>query len=89
LEGVGVGALAQDRLNEALGLAIGARRVGPRPQVAQLGGGAGLAKEADAIGRAVVGHDALGDDAVSGEPGESPREKATALSLRSSGRISV
>lgn len=57
LEASGVSPLAQGGLNEALGLAIGARRVGSRAQVLEPKPSAGFGKDVRDIGRAVIGHD--------------------------------
>jgi hypothetical protein len=65
-----VGPLAQAGLNEALGLAVGPRRVGPGAQMAQLQRAAGVAPGVAPIGRAVVGHDPLDRDALAGEPSD-------------------
>ena len=80
-EGPGIGAFAHDGLNEALGLAVGARRVGLGAQVAQAGGDTGVAEGMAAVGAAVVGHDALDGDAVAGEPGERPAEEGGGAGL--------
>ena len=80
-EGPGIGAFAHDSLNEALGLAVGARRVGLGAQVAQAGGDTGVAEGMAAVGAAVVGHDALDGDAVAGEPGERPAEEGGGAGL--------
>ena len=62
--GDGVGPFAQQGLDEAFGLAIGARRIGPCADVAQAEPAAGFGEEAGDVARAVVGHDALDLDAA-------------------------
>src|SRR5258708_28712732 len=66
--GGGVGPFAQGRLNEAFGLAVGARRVGPGPDVPEGECREAIAEGVAAVSGAVVGHDALDRDAVAGEP---------------------
>jgi hypothetical protein len=65
--GHGVDPFTQRGLDEALGLAVGARRVGPGPDVLQAGLGEEIAEGMAAVGRAVVAHHALDGDAMSGE----------------------
>ena len=79
--GVGVGPFAQAGLDEALGLAVGAGRVGAGPDVAQAGGGDGFAEAVASIGRAIVGHDPLDGDAMGGEEGQRPAQKGTGALL--------
>ena len=59
----GVGPLAQQGLDEALGLAVGLGRVGPGADVAQAEQPAGLAEQARDVARTVVGHHPLDPDA--------------------------
>jgi hypothetical protein len=68
-------------IREALGLAVGARRVGPGAQVAEPGIGAGAAEVVRTVGRAVVGHDPLDGDAVAAEPAERPVEEGDGAGL--------
>jgi len=63
-----VGPFAQERLDEALGLAVCAGRVRARSMVAQGQTPAGRAEAVRAISRAVVGEQRLDGDAVAGEP---------------------
>jgi hypothetical protein len=79
--GSGVGPFAQGSLDEALGLAVGARRVGLGAQVAQAGISAGTTEIMLAVGRAVVGHDALDGDAMAVEPGERALEEGDGAGL--------
>src|SRR5438477_7664690 len=79
--GVGVGLsvspFPQRALDEALGLAVGLRRVRPGPDVLESEIAAGIAEVEGFVAGAVVGHD-TGD-------GEAAFRKATALSFFSSG----
>ena len=59
--------LAQRGLDEALGLAVGFGRVGPRAVVLDLHGLADLAKLAGTVAGAVVGEQSAHADAVAGE----------------------
>ena len=68
VEGGGVGPLADRGLNEALGLAVGFGRVGPGALVPQAVVGNGAGEQLAFEGGAVVGHDALGGDAMRREP---------------------
>src|SRR5882672_7703669 len=61
--GPGVGPLSQQRLDEALGLAVGARSIRTGAQVAATQAATGEAEELRQIGRAVVGHHLLDADA--------------------------
>src|SRR3712207_2899021 len=77
-----IGPFAQGCLDEALGLAIGARRIGLGADVLASGSEQMGLEEAAAIGRAIVGHDPLDLDAVGLEEGEGAGEKgASALLL--------
>jgi len=66
-----VGPLAQGGLNEAFGLAVGARRVGTGESVLDAELEAGGAELAGAIAGAVVGKQAADGDAVLGVEGDS------------------
>src|SRR6185436_8893003 len=79
--GAGVGPFAQAGLDEALGLAVGARRIGSGADMAQPGLAAGGAKVVASISRTVVGHDSLDGDAVAGEPAERPVEEGDGARL--------
>jgi hypothetical protein len=68
--------LAQQGLDEALGLAIGTRGVGSRKAVVEGQRLAGGGDQARAIGRAVVAEHALGHDAAPGEPRDGATQKA-------------
>ena len=59
---------AQEDLDEAFRLAVGAGRVGPGPQVPQAARGAVPAPRSGAIGRPVVRHHGLHGDALGAEP---------------------
>jgi hypothetical protein len=63
-------------LNEALGLAVGAGRVGTGKALAERQGPAGRGYDARAIPRAVVAKDAFGHDAPPSEPGGRAAQKA-------------
>jgi hypothetical protein len=69
-EGRGVGPLADAGLDKPLGLAVGLRGVGPGALVGHGMAGECFGKALAAVGGAVVGHDALGDDAMRLEPGQ-------------------
>lgn len=72
LVGAGVGPLPQACLDEALGFAVGAWRIGSGTNVLDRELGEALA---EGIGGAVVGHDALDGNAVAGEPVEGAAEE--------------
>jgi len=72
----GVGPLAEQGLDEALGLAIGAGRVGTREALGEAAGAAQGGQAVGPIGRPVVREDALHDNAASSEPGEGAPQKA-------------
>ena len=69
------GPVAQQRLNESLSVAIGARRVGPREAVAQLPRATNPGESARLIGRAVVGEQTPADDAAAAKPDERMPQK--------------
>ena len=73
--GAAVGPAAQQGLDEALGLAVGARRVGPGTQVAQPKLLAMHSPGARAVGGAVVGHHLLDGDPLRREPAQRPLEE--------------
>src|SRR5580704_5403101 len=81
LIGAGVGPFAQAGLDEALGLAVGTRRVRPRADVLEPGPGAGGAEGMAAVSRTIVGHDPLDVDAVTGEPIERAAEEGNGVFL--------
>jgi len=66
---------AQARLDEAFGLAVGARRVGPCALVANTGFGKHVAEAMALIGRPIVGHHPLDGNAVPRDEGECPSEE--------------
>src|SRR5256712_3156860 len=70
--GAEIGPFAQQGLDEAFGLAVGARRVRPRATMRQMEGATGRAKAPRQVGRAVVGEHA--PDARPARP--KPREGA-------------
>src|SRR6476469_106869 len=78
--GSAVGPLAEQRLNEPLGLAVGARRVGPDPVMVQLVGATERLHRRGAIGEGVVGHDPADPNAVAAEPGQRAPEERRDLS---------
>jgi len=79
--GVGVGPFAQGCLDEALGLAVGARGVWPGSDVPEAGLGEKALEEMAAIGGAVIAHDALDADAVGLEEGECAGEEGAGAFL--------
>ena len=72
LVGFSAGPSALQRLDEALRFAVGARCVGPRPEVSDSERVDGVSKEPGDEGRAVVRHDAAGADALAAIPGDDP-----------------
>ena len=70
-----VGPAAQQDLDEAFGLAIGLRAGGAGAQVADGELRAALAPGARDVGRAVVGHHLLYDDALRAVPAQRPFEE--------------
>src|ERR1017187_10169912 len=71
----GVGPLANGSLDEAFGLAIGARSVNASAGVSEMQIATGLCKEGGAEARTVVGHDATDLDAQVGEVGHGLAEE--------------
>src|SRR5260370_345648 len=76
--GLGVGPLAQRGLDEALGLAIGFRRVGLGAQVLDFEQPQCLRVTTGSEAGAVVGHDAIDLDAMGPEEAQRVKEKAQA-----------
>src|ERR1035438_4182238 len=76
----GGGPLANGSLDEALGLAIGARSVNASAGVSELQIATGLCKQGGAEARTVVGHDAPDLDAQVGEVGHGLAEEAAGRS---------
>ena len=76
--GVGIGLFAQGRLDEALGLAIGLRGVGPGALVGDAKPSQCYGVAFGSEGRAVVGHHALDPDAVSAKEAERVEEEGEA-----------
>src|SRR5215813_14965207 len=74
--GLGVGPLAQAGLNEPFRLAIGARRIGSGALVRGAGCRHRPPECLASVSGAVVGHDPLDADALTGEPSERAAEKA-------------
>src|SRR6188474_290879 len=62
----GVGPAAEQSSDEALGLAVGLWTVGPRAQMAYCHGATGDGVDGRAVGRAVVGDQALDGDSMAG-----------------------
>src|SRR5690349_3025748 len=77
-EGPPIRPLAKERLNEALGFAIGAGRVRPRALVADLPGATRAGEATRAIATAVVGQDAADHHAATTKPGHRIPEKGRA-----------
>src|SRR5258706_2511480 len=73
---VGVGPLAQQRLDEALGLPVGLRPIGPRPQVSGAMSATGVPKAVRHVGRAVIGHHAFDTDPRLAKPVNGAPEEA-------------
>jgi hypothetical protein len=76
--GAGTGPLAQGRLDEALGLAVGLRRVGPGALMADVQASQCLGVASGFEGGPVVGHDALDPDAVAAEEAQGVDEEGEA-----------
>src|SRR5260370_39858126 len=76
--GLGVGPIAQRGLDEALGLAIGFRRVGLGAQVLDFEQPQCLRVTTGSEAGAVVGHDAIDLDAMGPEEAQRVKEKAQA-----------
>src|SRR5678816_3003102 len=70
-----IGPLAQACLDEALGFAIGLRGIGPRVGVLDAERLASLVEESGAVGRAVVGQEALDRYAFGGEASDGRLEE--------------
>src|SRR6516165_838594 len=73
--GPNVGPLAQQGLDEALGLAIGLRSIGPGPQVSHALGGAVGAKDLRDVRRSIVRQDATDADPALSEPRQRPLQE--------------
>jgi hypothetical protein len=73
--GLRVGPLREEGADEAFGLAVRARRLGPRAQMAELMRLDDRSEHARAIRRAVVGHDPRDRDAAPGEMVERAAEE--------------
>ena len=76
--GPAIGPLAQERLNEALGLAVGAGRVGPRALVLHHPAPTRGRPDPRAIATTIVREDAVDADATAGKPLQRPAQKAGA-----------
>ena len=74
--GLAVRPFPQQRLNEALGLAVRARRVGAREEVPRAEGLAHAGESVRAVCRAVIGHDPLDADTQPGPPRGGPAQEA-------------
>jgi hypothetical protein len=70
-----VGPVVLKRLNESLGLAIGARSVGTRAEVAQVELPASLGVVTRDVAGAVVGHHPLDSNATLAEPSDGPAKE--------------
>jgi len=81
LEGHRVGPLPAEGLDKALGLAVGAGRVGPGADVLEAKGAAGFGKCFGDVGRAVVAHHLTALHALAVEPGHSPAQEADGRAL--------
>ena len=75
LEGSGVGPFAERGLDEALGLAVGLRRVGFGSDVPDAELLAGARESFGLVAASVVGHDALDSDAEAFEVGDGGEEE--------------
>src|SRR4030095_3719678 len=71
-----IGPFAQQRLDEALGLAIGARSIGPRSAMGQAERSTGRAKAPGSIGRAVIGRHASNPHTPGAKPRQRPSDEA-------------
>src|SRR5262250_2059890 len=67
--------LPQQALNEALGLAVRPRRVGPRPQLAHAVALAERGEDVTAVGEGVVGHESAHPNAVAAKPAQGPPDE--------------
>src|SRR5437016_1817159 len=75
----GVSPLAQQRLDEALGLSVRARAIDAGVAALELGALRGLVPGARVVGLSVVGQDPLDGDALFAVPGERSFEEADAV----------
>jgi len=71
-----IGPFLAEGLDEPLGLAVGARRVGPDADVLELEDAASLGKALGDVGRAVIAHHLTALDALAVEPGQGPAQEA-------------
>ena len=78
--------LTQGGLNESFRLAVCPCTVGFGPQLPDAGFSNGFSKQLRAVGRTVVGHDALDLDAVAGIPGQRPFEKGRRILAAEGGK---
>src|SRR5215510_15506619 len=74
-ERVSIGPFTEQRLNEALGLAVGARRIGPRKPMPQLPRATDAREAPRFVARPVVGADPPRADASATKPGQRVLEK--------------
>src|SRR5262245_36302191 len=74
-ERVSIGPFTEQRLNEALGLAVGARRIGPRKPMPQLPRATDAREAPRFVARPVVGEDPSRADASATKPGQRVLEK--------------
>lgn len=74
----GVGPLAESGLDEALGLAVCARRVGPGEAVLDVQSVEGFAEAPVAVAASVIGEQAADGDAEAGIMGRAMRKKRMA-----------
>ena len=88
--GEGIGPFAEQGLNEPLGLAVRAGRIGTGEALGEAVGAAGDGEDVRAIGVAVVTQDALGLDPPAGETTPGPDAGTpTTVRARSSGNTSA
>ena len=71
-----IGPASQERLDEAFGLAVGARAIGPGSQMTQAKPFAGRGEAVGDVAGCVVGHDAGDGDAVVGLPEDQSSKEA-------------
>src|SRR5262245_52786458 len=87
--GPGVRPFPQERLDESLRLAVGGRGVGLGAQVMQAELVAGPGEIVRTIAAAVVGHHALGTNALAPKPADRPSEERDARGRALVGRVST
>src|SRR5688572_5995176 len=80
--GAGIGPFAQQRLDEALSLAVGTRPIGPGALVVHARAHARLAEAMRAVAGAIVGEQCLDRDASGCKPGAGPTHETGAATPR-------